>query len=102
MEQLSKERRTVLKKLSTDRVRRTLVRYGKVEEEVAALERDVLLEELANEWVKEEMEDGEGAVAGFGEVKSESENEGSAQSSEDGESERSEGREAKWLREELA
>ena len=102
MEQLSKRKRTALKKMSTDRVRQRLLGYGKVQEEVAVLERDVLLEELAKAWIQEEMEEGEGAVV-FGEVKSESESEGSAQSSDDGEgSEKSEDKEGRWRREEMA
>src|SRR5688572_32652114 len=72
MEHLSSDKLADIKKMSTERVRQKLVGYGKSEEVLLLLEREVLLEELANEWLKEEMEESEGAVAQLEERKSDS------------------------------
>ena len=63
MEKLSTEKQAEIKKMSTERLKRQLVKAGFKEEQVIDMSREDLLEALAEVWLKEEAEE-EGDVGG--------------------------------------
>src|ERR1700733_2512045 len=72
MEQLTEVKQSKLKKMSSDRIKKHLVKVGYDEEELNQMSRSELMTTLANEWLKEikvenissSSEEEEGAVGG--------------------------------------
>src|ERR1700733_14218659 len=72
MENLTEVKQTKLKKMSSDRIKKHLVKVGYDEDELEQMSRSELMTTLANEWLKEtkvenissSSEEEEGAVGG--------------------------------------
>src|ERR1700733_369952 len=72
MEQLTEVKQSKLKKMSSDRIKKHLVKVGYDEDELEQMSRSELMNTLANEWLKEikvenissSSEEEEGAVGG--------------------------------------
>src|SRR3984885_1240358 len=72
MENLTEVKQTKLKKMSSDRIKKHLVKVGYNEDELEQMSRSELMNTLANEWLKEikvenissSSEEEEGAVGG--------------------------------------